>query len=68
MRNLKVSERLQIVKMAVKRELTYEEIAVQFKVKAQLISDQVKSPKKHRTLFINKKKNELRKNCKSKQL
>ena len=34
MRNLKVSERLKIVKMAVKRELTYEEIAVQFKVKA----------------------------------
>ena len=61
MRNLKVSERLQIVKMAVKRELTYEEIAVQFKVKAQLISDLVKSLKKHRTLFINKKKNELRK-------
>ena len=61
MRNLKVSERLQIVKMAVKRELTYEEIALQFKVKAQLISDLVKSLKKHRTLFINKKKNELRK-------
>ena len=46
--------------MAVKRELTYEEIAIQFKVKVQLIRDLVKSLKKNKTLFINKKKIEIR--------
>lgn len=33
LRELRVSERLKIVKMAVKRDLTHEEIAVEFKVK-----------------------------------
>ena len=57
---LTVTERLQIVKLAVKRSRTQEEIALKFNVKEQLVRDLLKSLKRSKGAFLNKKKAELK--------
>ena len=51
---------MEIVRVAASRLLSYEEIAIDFNVKIQLIRDLMHSLKKQKTLFICKRKAELR--------
>ena len=60
MRNLSAAERLEIVRIAAARELSYEEIAIDFNVKLHVIQSLMHSLKMRKTLFIGKRKAELR--------
>ena len=59
MRNLSAEERLEIVRIAAARELSYEEIAIDFNVKKHVIQSLMNGLKKRKTLFIGKRKDEL---------
>lgn len=60
LRQLSAATRIEILKLAVSKAMTGEEIAVRFNIKVQLVRDIVKNYGKRPTLFINKRKAELK--------
>ena len=57
-RALSVSERLNVLKEATRRDLTQEEIALKFNLKVQAIRDLLKCLRKKRSMFLKKKRDE----------
>ena len=60
LRELSAAARLEILKLVVSKAMTGEEIAVRYNIKVQLVRDIVKNHGKRPTLFISKKKAELK--------
>ena len=59
MRVLSAATRLEIVRLASTTKHTYQELAMLYNVKVQMIRNLKKDAKKHQRYFVNKKKNEL---------
>ena len=60
LRQLSAATRIEILKLAVSKVMTGEEIAIRYNVKVPLVRDLVKNHGKRTTLFIDKKKAELK--------